>query len=245
MAMAKTWSGVTFLPPGGAWAETAAFAKRGDLDYWLRLSMSVFAANELASATKLSAVDSIGFKDWSLICDALGQGRQSLILRKGGIAEGRDGFRFKHEAFFLFPTQYHQQAERVRPEELPDLRRTSRPREGTVELRYFFALEWAEWLSDWEAVARLEPLHVWREDVVRERFAYDEQRGLQCACGRVYRLETPWIFPDRAAYGGCRSWVTLPEFPAQEITMQPVLDDQAHAEILRETRAKLSGETLA
>ena len=35
-----------------------------------------------------------GFKEWTLICDALGRGEQSIILRKGGIAEGRAGFRF-------------------------------------------------------------------------------------------------------------------------------------------------------
>ena len=93
----------------------------------------------------------VAFKDWSLVCDALGQGRQSLILRKGGIAEGRQGFRFKHEAFFLFPTQYHQQAERVRPEILPELQATAqrRSRKAVVSIRYFFALEWAEWLTDW------------------------------------------------------------------------------------------------
>jgi hypothetical protein len=50
----------------------------------------------------LSAM-SIGFKEWTLICEALGNGSQSIILRKGGIAEGRAGFRFQHDEFFLFP----------------------------------------------------------------------------------------------------------------------------------------------
>lgn len=203
--------------------------------------MSVLDAIESASASQFPAASNIGFKDWSLVCDALGQGRQSLILRKGGIAEGRQGFRFKHEAFFLFPTQYHQQAERVRPEVLPSLQATPRPPEGMIEIRFFFALEWAEWLSDWDIVSRLEPLHVWREDVIRERFAYDDQRGLQCAFGRVYRLEVPWTFPDKPAYGGCRSWVTLPEFPVESIPMQPVLDDQAHEQVAQKTRAILNG----
>ena len=181
---------------------------------------------------------SIGFKDWVLICAALGQGRQSLILRKGGIAEGRDGFRFKHEAFFLFPTQYHQQAERVRPDALDALGPVMRPAEGTVEIRYFFALEWAVWVDDWATLARLEPFHVWREDVVRERFDY-EQRGLQCAFGRVYRLTPSWTFADRPAYGGCRSWVTLPEFPAMDVSVAPVIDDARHEALAREVRAIL------
>ena len=31
-------------------------------------------------------MESVGFKEWSLVCDALGGGTQSVILRKGGIA---------------------------------------------------------------------------------------------------------------------------------------------------------------
>ena len=181
----------------------------------------------------------IGFKDWALVCAALGQGRQSLILRKGGIAEGRDGFRFKHEAFFLFPTQYHQQAERVRPDVLPSLGPVVRPAEGTVGIQYFFALEWAVWVDDWATLTRLEPFHVWREDVVRERFEYDDQRGLQCAFGRVYRLTPSWTFADRPAYGGCRSWVTLPDFPPMDFSVSPVIDDTRHATLTEDVRAIL------
>ena len=183
---------------------------------------------------------SIGFKDWALICAALGRGRQSLILRKGGIAEGRDGFRFKHEAFFLFPTQYHQQAERVRPDAMDALGPIVSPAAGAVEIQYFFALEWAAWVDDWATLARLEPYHVWREDVVRERFEYEGQRGLQCAFGRVYRLTPSWSFADRTAYGGCRSWVTLPEFPSTGVSVTPVMDDARHEAVARELRAVLS-----
>ncbi len=171
----------------------------------------------------------VGFKDWALVCAALGQGRQSLILRKGGIAEGRAGFRFKHAEFFLFPTQYHEQALKVRPVELADLAPAAPAPEGTVEIRYFFRLDWAVWVDDLAALARLEPYHVWEPEVVRERFAYGDQPGLQCAFGRVYRLSSAWAFPDRPAYGGCRSWVTLPEPPA-ELVLQPVIDDHRQRE---------------
>ena len=45
----------------------------------------------------------IAFKEWDVICEALEDGRQSVILRKGGIHEGREGFSFAHEEFVLFP----------------------------------------------------------------------------------------------------------------------------------------------
>ncbi len=44
------------------------------------------------------------FKEWEGIVAALGQGAQTILLRKGGIAEGRAGFRPEHDKFWLFPT---------------------------------------------------------------------------------------------------------------------------------------------
>jgi hypothetical protein len=41
-------------------------------------------------------------------------GRRSVILRKGGIAERRVGFSFRHREFFLFPTFFHEQTVKVR-----------------------------------------------------------------------------------------------------------------------------------
>ena len=164
---------------------------------------------------------------------------RASFLRKGGIAEGREGFRFKHESFFLFPTQFHQQAERVRPDALAGLTQTPVAPTGTVVIRYFFAVEWAAWIDDWETFKRLEPLHIWREDVVRERFDYDDTRGLQCAFGRVYRLDPEWTFPDRPGFGGCRSWVTLPDFPADATALRPVLDDAQFSAISADVRTAL------
>jgi hypothetical protein len=73
----------------------------------------------------------IGFKEWALVCNALGERKQSVIIRKGGIAEGRDGFAFRHREFFLFPTFFHEQVDRVRlaKVELPE------PRPGEIEIR--------------------------------------------------------------------------------------------------------------
>ncbi|HEY6229533.1 MAG TPA: DUF1802 family protein, partial [Verrucomicrobiae bacterium] len=58
----------------------------------------------------------IAFKEWAVIVDALGTGRQIVILRKGGISEGRGGFQVDHPEFLLFPTLFHQQRESVLPE---------------------------------------------------------------------------------------------------------------------------------
>ena len=54
------------------------------------------------------------FKEWAIVCEALGKGQQSIIFRKGGIHEGKRGFQFKHDQFFLFPTRFHEQEQNVK-----------------------------------------------------------------------------------------------------------------------------------
>jgi hypothetical protein len=154
----------------------------------------------------------IGFKEWSYVCDSLVEGVQTLVLRKGGIHEGRGGFEWKHRGFFLFPTWFHTQgekltwvpakAERAFP---PEEQRTS------VDIHGFATLEQVWKVTDWTAMAALAPLHLWKEDVVRERFAYDEESCLHVALVRAWRLPELWSFPYSKSYGGCRSWVNLPE----------------------------------
>ena len=186
--------------------------------------------------------DLVAFKDWALVCAAIAQGRQSIILRKGGIAEGRDGFRFKHGEFYLFPTQYHQQAEKVRPEELGALQPVP-VAGGQVRIDCVFTVERAEWIDDWETVRRLEPFHVWREEVAQERFHYDQPAGLQCAFGRARRLEPAWELPDRASYGGCRSWINLVGRPP-ESRLVPTLSDDVHSRVAQEVFAILDAQPL-
>ncbi len=180
-------------------------------------------------------MESAGFKEWAIVCEALGRGEQSVIVRKGGIAEGRSGFAFRHSEFFLFPTFFHEQVDKVRVEgaEIPEARA------GEIEIRYFAKVIAAEHITSWETAAALEPLHILQPAVVRERFAYDKDPGLHVALVRVYRLIPTWVFPDAPRYGGCRSWVKLPDVPAPA-RLEPVLTEQRHEERAGQFRAVCS-----
>ena len=118
-------------------------------------------------------MESIAFKEWAIVCEALGRGVQSIILRKGGIAEGREGFAFRHREFFLFPTFFHEQIEKTR---LGDVTLPER-REGEIELRFLAKLEIAKWITSPEIAESLEPLHILKPEVVQERFQYDDVAG--------------------------------------------------------------------
>jgi len=161
----------------------------------------------------------IAFKEWAIVCDSIARGETSLIFRKGGIAEGRDGFHFKYQRFFLFPTFFHEQIERTRlgsdrtPEPLPD----------SVVLTLFLELEFSRFVEDLDWLGDLEQFHILKSSVLLERFSYEDRKGLYVAFVRAYRLSYRWKFPFQRSYGGCRSWVELPE-PPQDLQITPILD---------------------
>ncbi len=183
-------------------------------------------------------MERVGFKEWALVCAALGEGRQSVLVRKGGIAEGRAGFHFWEREFFLFPTFFHEQAGKTRladaivPEPLPN----------EIEIRFWARIEETRMVDNWETVRALGPLHILQESVVRERFDYDAAPGVQVALVRVFRLGAPWRFPDAARYGGCRSWVELPEAPAG-LELSAVLCEAEQAERREQFERAVSGLT--
>jgi hypothetical protein len=168
-------------------------------------------------------MESVAFKEWAIVCEALGRGAQSIILRKGGIAEGREGFSFRHREFFLFPTFFHEQIEKTRLSgvTLPERR------EGEIELRFLAKLEIAKWITSHAAAVSLESLHVLKPEVVRERFQYDDAVGLYVAFVRIFRLKPAWFLAERRSFGGCRSWVDLP-VPPSGLGFDPVLSESAH-----------------
>jgi hypothetical protein len=176
--------------------------------------------------------DIISFKEWQVVCDALASGRQSILLRKGGIHEGRAGFSFAHESFFLFPTRFHAIGDHVReghvevaPEWQPG---------DIIRITHHAEAEWAVTLTDWEKVSALEPFHIYSEKTVRDRFDWEGKGmvsgSIHVALVRVRELAQPWEFAYEPKYGGCRSWVKLPEPPAGwRESARPVLDDAAFA----------------
>ncbi|MDQ6764612.1 MAG: DUF1802 family protein [Verrucomicrobiota bacterium] len=174
---------------------------------------------------------SVGFKEWAVVGEALGRGEQTILLRKGGIAEGREGFSFRSPEFLLFPTFFHEQIEKVRA----PVNAVPVQRAGEIELKFFARLECAANITDWEVAAKLEPFHILLPEVVRERFEYEAAPGIHAAFVRIFRLAPTWIVPDLPSYGGCRSWVKLPDLP-EPIQLTPVLSDAESGRSLRAFR---------
>src|SRR5438105_13426484 len=99
------------------------------------------------------------FKEWAVICKALAEGKQALILRKGGVAED---FQLMQTRFWLFPTYTHQQREGIKPEALVLLEEAEaeRPPQGTVRLTHFAEVSGVYHVHDLAAALMLQSLHL-------------------------------------------------------------------------------------
>jgi hypothetical protein len=63
----------------------------------------------------------IALKEWAVAVRALRDGRQTLLVRKGGIREETREFRVQADEFLFFPTYEHQNVDQLQPAFLPDL----------------------------------------------------------------------------------------------------------------------------
>jgi hypothetical protein len=180
------------------------------------------------------------FKDWAVVVDALGRGDQILILRKGGISEGRGGFQLEHRELLFFPTLFHQQRESVLASAQARYDAIAPGLPGKELLRLEYWAEVTEWkrLDSLVAAESLRGQHIWRDEVIAERFDWGRDKNIHALALRVHRLPARVELPMLPAYGGCKSWIEL----EQEIDTrgsQPVLTDDEFQARLASFRAAL------
>lgn len=133
-------------------------------------------------------------KEWSTVIDALARGEQVILIRKGGIADPRFGV--EAERFYLYPTFFHNADGQV-PE--------------SVDITH-----WAEAVRTWrtrepEVLERLEPLTIMDRASLEERYRFRPDQALHVIAVRAWKLPHPATIPQKQAYLGCRSWVSLDE----------------------------------
>src|SRR6185437_9736657 len=187
---------------------------------------------------------SIAFKEWAAICRALGEGRQALILRKGGIAEVGGEFRPEHDRFLLYPSYFHEQHHTgIKPELMPlvEAVEQDKPPAGRIRLAHFADVS-AIWHFEciYKALS-LNAFHGWTADEVTRRFHY-RAPGLYAMAVRVYRLKAPVDLPEHPEYAGCKTWVNL-EAVVNDADAKPVLADAAFEKVLGEITSAISGRS--
>ncbi len=175
-------------------------------------------------------------KEWSAAVHALLDGRQTVLLRKGGIHEKR--FEVAASQFLLFPTVAHSHAERVRPEHRDILE--SAVRDSTDEevvLRAGARVIAAVQVEDPQALGQLAPLHIWTDESVRaDRLDFRPRHRLTVLVVSVAPLREPVRLVRTPDYRGCSSWVHLPVSPQWA---DPVHDDVTLERIAERVRGSV------
>jgi hypothetical protein len=172
-------------------------------------------------------------KEWSAAVHALLDGRQTILLRKGGIGEKR--FDVTAREFLLFPTVAHSHAERVRPEHrdlLPAAARDSTDEHLTLRAAAKVVAVLA--VNRPEGLQEIEDLHIWTGESVRaDRLDFRPKHRLAVLVVQAIPLRDPVRITRTPDYAGCTSWVQLPVSPA---LAAPANDEDALARVAARVR---------
>jgi hypothetical protein len=169
----------------------------------------------------------IALKEWAVVCSALGDGRQIILLRKGGIYESAGEFEIEHRQFLLFPTYLHQNAEMLKDNEGGGLKIvTAEPQKIQISL----AAEITDIIpmKDRPTMDRLDDRHIWSSKLIDMRFNYRPENPLYLLLVRALRLADAITIQNTPAYAGCKSWVPL-ETSIDVRNSRPILTDAAYS----------------
>jgi len=168
------------------------------------------------------------FKEWAVACEAMRNGRQMLLIRKGGIREEGGVFALNDPAFFLMPTYAHQDAALLQPQYVPCLESIQAaphdPRSVTIDT--FAVVDTILVAKDDAQVNAAAHEFLWNAAYVRQRFDFNPYDPLYLVILRAYRLPRPVTLPMSPEYGGCTSWVTL-ERPLSTEGALPAIPEDA------------------
>ncbi|MDP7702810.1 DUF1802 family protein [Mycobacterium sp. TY815] len=184
-----------------------------------------------------SARATTALKEWSAAVRALLDGRQTILLRKGGIGEKR--FEVAADEFLLFPTVAHSHAQRVRPEHQDLLAAgAADSTEDWVTVRAAAKIVAALAVNRTERLPDIEDLHIWTADSVRaDRLDFRPRHQLAVLVVSAIPLVEPVRLTRTPDYAGCTSWVQLPVAPQLSA---PVHADAELAEVVHRVRAAIA-----
>ena len=176
-------------------------------------------------------------KEWAVTCGALAQGRQIILLRKGGILDEDGVFTLEQDHFWLTPTYIHQDTTLIKPEHhdlfqgWEEQRREAENQAGRDALNMkFWAWTQKAWaLQDYEIEKLYDAPHIWSRNYLDTRFNYKPDHPLLCLALRVYQIEQPIYRALKPEWSGCRSWIELSE-QFTNIGAQPILTNEEFAQ---------------
>ena len=184
-------------------------------------------------------------KEWAIVCKALEEGRQVLLLRKGGILEYRQGFEIKHNKFLLFPTFEHQSKEYIQQDYINNLdiilqHQLTNPyhptaNSGRNKLTLYAKVIDVKEVNDKSIIRKLEKYHIWNDRYVNLRMDYNPKKPISVLLLRVYKMNNPLEVDIRPEWAGCRSWLSVEfEFPHMTVNSTTSRDNNGQLHLQQE-----------
>lgn len=157
----------------------------------------------------------LALKEWSIICKALEDGNQTILLRKGGILEYQKGFEIRQKSFLLFPTLEHQAEEYLQSKYLQTydlLLRGNKSEDIQNKANNVLVLARIEAIQEFhnhELLPKLEKYHIWNEKYVNMRMNYNPKKPMNALLLRIYKLPQPISIDVKPEWAGCKSWIDI------------------------------------
>ena len=211
----------------------------------------------------METIPKAALKEWAIVCRALEEGRQQVLLRKGGIMEYRNGFELKHNIFYLFPTFEHQSKELIQPDyanNLDIIQQNAFLEDSTKNnISSYAKVVSVKEINDRLLVQKLKKYHIWNDHYVNLRMEYNPKKSMSVILLRVYKIKRPFEVNLKPEWKGCKSWIPIslsdnhprvtnldvdsdynPDYPATICNNKPILDDSKFEQIAAEIEKILS-----
>ncbi len=164
----------------------------------------------------------VTLKEWSIVCDALVQGAQIILFRKGGIREVEGRFKTEADKFLLFPTFEHQKQSHLK--DIWGYLVNNTPPKDSVSIPGWCEVDSCYLIKSEAEIEAIEDQHIFNELYLTQRFEFNPYDPLTMLILRVHRFNNPITVPLLPEYMGCRSWIKIND----EISLansSPVLRD--------------------
>ena len=156
----------------------------------------------------------LALKEWSIVCRALEEGKQSVLLRKGGILEYKEGFEISQKIFLVYPTLEHQSKEYLQQDYLQEFellleKNDLNCEDKTNTITILAQIEGIHEFNDESKLSKLEKYHIWNEKYVNMRMSYNPKKPMNALLLRIYKLPEPISVKVNPEWAGCKSWINI------------------------------------
>lgn len=144
----------------------------------------------------------VAFKESAIVCQALEEGKQTLVLRKGGVIEEGGVLKAEHDEFFIYPTYDPNVAEGIKADWRPRIHKLDKDAKDTkhVHFHIYATVDSVLKVTNWEAAKSLVPFTVLTEQAIEKEFRSGDWEGFYLLLLRVYSLAVPMDLPRKASH---------------------------------------------